>query len=92
MVGSREKEGGEEVGNLVLLVVVNSCRAGTEWSNWESMDCCNVCHADWEDREGEGGTRVGNKQLTHMYTITVSMVSFLAQCAYLCVCLLALWW
>ena len=49
MVGSREKEGEEEdegeEGRPVLLVVVNSCRAGTEWSNWESMDCCNVCHA-----------------------------------------------
>ena len=30
-------------------------------------------------------TRVGNKQLTHMYTITVSMVSFLGSvCLPLC--------
>ena len=73
----------------MLLVVVNSCRAGTEWSNWESMDCCNVCHGareDWEERER---TRVGNKQLTHMIVHNNSKHGFFPGSVCLPLCLFA---
>ena len=37
-------------------------------------------------------SHVCDKHLTHTFTTIVNIVSFLVQCTYLCVCLLALWW